>query len=158
MLHSCDNVDMAIMNRILGLLNYSIAIFMAVIGVATTAISAQPPLDRPLDALYGNHMFFIAFGVFIFLDGFVLLIGQLFKRSRLIGMGLFGTYIAFLCATVLQFIQTQDPVSAAMNFVAAVLVGILYLRWKMTHDHGQYRGLKFIIFGARDFPIDHDPH
>lgn len=137
-------------------MNYSIAIFMAAIGVATTTISAQPPLERPLDSLYGNHWFFIIFGAFVFLDGAILFIGQIMKKSRLIGMGLFGTYTAFLCATVLQFVQTQDMVSAASNFVAAMLVGVLYLRWKMMHDHGKYRGLKFIIFGARDVPVDHD--
>lgn len=137
-------------------MNYIIAIFMAIAGVATTAISAQPPLQRPLDALYGNQWFFIAFGAFVFFDGAVLFFGQATKKSRFIGMGLFGTYTAFLCATVLQFIQTQEYVSAASNFIAALLVGVLYLRWKLTHDHGKYRGLRFIIFGVRETPLDHN--
>lgn len=152
----CDNVYMALMNRILGLLNYTIAVFMAFIGAATTAISAQPPMHRPLDALYGNHWFFIAFGTFVLMDGVALFIGQMLKKSRLIGLGLYGTYMAFLCAAVLQYIQTLNIVSAVTNGIAALLVGVLYLRWRMTHDYGKYRGLRFIIFGVKEVPVDKD--
>ena len=114
--------------RVLGAFKYLVAILMMVSGF-TTALSPLQPMDGRLGYIYGHRESLIAFGVIFFLSGFALFYGKIRRSRKWTGRGLFAIFNCFLFAGILNTLALGFPSTA--NFVAAVVVGGLWLRWKL---------------------------
>lgn len=89
-----------------------------------------------MDFLFGSPWFVVIFGTFVFVVGLTLLLGLLFDRHKVIGYSLAGIFQCFLFAAVLMAIQFGFFSAVwAPNFICAVIVGALYVRWKIKHEY-----------------------
>jgi hypothetical protein len=118
--------------RVLGAFKYLIAALMLFEGVET-AIGPLRPQGGDLGFIYSNRVSLVCFGVYFFSCGAALLYGKLKKSRRWTGRGLLMTFIAFLFAGILN--TMADDRLSAENLIAAVVLGGLWLRWRIKTSY-----------------------
>ena len=110
---------------------YLLALFMMYAGVATVFFVPVSEMGGALGIIYDYKISLVILGIIFFLSGLSLLYGKI-KRSRVwTGRGLMSIYLSFLFAALLQIAAfPTDPVQWAGNLIAALICGLLWLRWK----------------------------
>lgn len=106
---------------------YFIALFMMYAGIVTLFVPPTP--GTKLDLVYENKIVLVILGTIIFCSGFMLFYGKIRKKRRLQGWGLFMVYNCYLFAGLLNWYALGWS-DAWSNLLGAVIVGLLYLRWK----------------------------
>jgi len=108
----------------------------------TTILMKPENMDTALGFLYNSKLFLVAIGLIFFVSGFFLFFGKVTKNRRMVGWGLWMTFQCFLFAGALQLITFGfTPVVEYLgNFIAAAIIGLLYLRWKFKFFY-ELRGL-----------------
>lgn len=109
---------------------YLIALFMMLAGALTATGPISPHRGR-LGFIYSERISLEFFGVVFFLAGLTLFYG-LFRRRRLwVGRGLMAIYLCFLFSAALGMVAYGlRPHNWISNFIASMLIGLLYLRWR----------------------------
>lgn len=110
-------------------------------GVGT--IFASTTGGGQLGFLYQSRTALVIFGLIFFFSGLAIFAGKLFKKRRLVGWGLMATFACFLFGAILSGIAYPNEGTAWIpNFVAALVVGVLYLWWRFKTayiDVGNFR-------------------
>jgi hypothetical protein len=106
---------------------FIIAIFMMVAGVMT-CFGPLTPMDGALGWVYQSRIALVSFGVVFFLSGLTLFYGKARRSRRWTGHGLMAVFCCFWFAAILETIA-DNSVSYG-NFIAALILAALYLRWK----------------------------
>lgn len=112
--------------RILGAFKYLVAVYMMVAGVITPFIAAVD--TRHFGWVYSSKWSLICLGLIIFLSGLWLFLGKIRKRRKQTGQGLMAVFCCFLFAGMLNSVAFGALDSG--NFIAALVMGLLYLRWR----------------------------
>ena len=121
--------------NLISLFKYALAIFMMLIGVLT-CIGPLTPMDGALGYIYSTRASLIIFGVIFFVCGAMLLYGKVRRSRKWTGLGLFYIFICFLFATLLNAVAYSfAPGYYLGNLVFTIVVGALWLRWKLKTEY-----------------------
>lgn len=134
------NIMVRIVHVTLSGLKYVLATFMMYAG-ATTAFGPIDPYDGRLDWMLNSRISLMIFGTLFFISGLTLFLGKVLKKYDWTGRGLMMVYLSFLFAALVNTFAIGWN-EGSYNFIAAMIVGALYLRWK---HH-------FWYFDAKDVP------
>jgi hypothetical protein len=104
-----------------------VAVFLMYAGIATLFL--QGDTTTKLDIVYANRFVLATLGMLIFLSGATLFYGKVFKHRRIEGYGLFAAYNCYLFAGILNWYAIGWD-AAWSNLIGALIMGLLYLRWK----------------------------
>lgn len=116
--------------RLIGAFKYLMGVSMMVSGVQT-AFFLEPVQASALGWLYESRLAMVCFGVLFFVCGATLFLGKILRKRKWVGRGLMSIFCCYTFATVLQFIvYAGDPSQWVINAVLAVVMGLLYLRWR----------------------------
>lgn len=114
----------------LSILKYLIGIFMFVIGLATMFAPITHSVSM-LGLLFAYRATWVVCGVTFAASGAWLLYGKLTKNRIATGHGLMAIYLCLVFATVVNGFLTHWLLASWLgNAIFAVVVGLLYLRWK----------------------------
>lgn len=108
---------------------YIVGFFMMFAGVQTAILAVEHDHVDSLGWVYNNHWTLWSLAIIFFLSGAAVVAGKLFKKSKVLGYGLMGTYMSFLFGAIIAWVG-YTWVDAIPNGTAAVITGALYLRWK----------------------------
>lgn len=116
--------------RALSAFKYLMAVSLMISGFTTAFFAEVEPVTM-LGFIYQSHVVLSTLGVIIFLCGLTLFYGKIRKSRRWTGYGLMSTFCCYLFATVLQYVAyAGSPDAWVVNGVLAVVMGMLYLRWR----------------------------
>jgi hypothetical protein len=118
-----------IVSGTLSVIKALIGLYLLIAGAALLFTEPLKPETTDLGIIYENHWSLIVLGIIIALSGLTLFVGEVLRKRRVIGHGLFACYMCLLFAGILNWVGLgwQD---AWPNLIAALIVGALYLRWK----------------------------
>jgi cytochrome c biogenesis protein CcdA len=121
--------------RFLGGFKYVVAGYMMLAGIATVFAPADQTVSGIAQVVYSTHIGLIVAGIIIFISGTVLLVGKIKRNKTLTGRGLLYCYLCFLFAAILNAAAYGDPTTWIGNLVMAIILGVLYLRWKFKTQY-----------------------
>lgn len=114
--------------RALGAFKYLVAVFMMFAGVLTATGPLHPRGDGSLGFIYASRIALAAFGIWFFVSGAVLFYGKIRKRRLATGWGLLLIFNCFFFSGILN--TSAAGFFDYGNFIAAGIMGALYLRWR----------------------------
>ena len=121
--------------RIISGFKYLLAVFMILAGI----ITATAPLaasSGPLGFLFASRLCLIGLGCILAGSGITLLYAKLTRSRRWTGRGLMYVYLCFVFAALLNILSSGTLTFDIWgpNIVMSLIVGALYLRWRLkTH-------------------------
>ena len=120
----------------LSVLKYLLALFMMFAGVMV-AIAPVEPSGAPLGWLYESRVALVIYGVTFFSAGFALFWGKIRRSRKWVGRGLLWIYMSFVYAAILNMMAwgVGDFAAWGGNAIVAVVVGMLYLRWRFQTEY-----------------------
>ena len=121
--------------RAVGVFKYIVAGYMMLAGALTTFAPPDSTVDGSMHVIYGVQFSISVIGIIIFASGLTLMVGKMRKNRKLTGRGLFSTYLCFFFATLLNAAAYGDPTTWVSNLVMAVIMGLLWLRWKFKTEY-----------------------
>jgi intracellular septation protein A len=131
-------------NRAISVFEYLVAGYLVLAGGLTMVIQPDPAVTNFMRVLYGTRTGVIIVGLVIVISGLVLMIGKIRKSKRQHGRGLFCTYLCFFFAAILNAVAyAGDPTVWVSNAVMALIIGALWLRWRLKTEYinpRQFRG------------------
>ena len=114
---------------------YLLAIFMIVVGVYTALLPLEPAAGQ-LGFIFAHRISLIAFGAAFAGSGLTLLIGKIKRSRRLTGKGLLAIYLCFVFGGILNGMSFDWALASWLpNILASLVVGALWLRWKMKTEY-----------------------
>jgi hypothetical protein len=119
----------AAVDKVISVLTYIIAGFMLLAGVLTPFAKLQP-MDGALGYIYNTRISLVCFGIVFFASGAALLYGKIRKNKTWTGNGLLAVFACFTFSAVLETVARNTP--SIGNIIAAIILAILYLRWRFT--------------------------
>lgn len=96
-------------------------------GIQTMFLPPDP--NTRLGFIYETRPSLVSFGILFFSSGFVLFIGKIKKWKKVVGVGLMMIYLDYLFAAFLNWYAIGWS-AAWGNFIGALLLGVLHLKWK----------------------------
>lgn len=112
--------------RLLGGLKYLVGFYFMLNGALAPFLGGDV---TDLGWLYSHPIPLTIFGIIIFVSGAWLVYGKIRKSRKRIGEGIMATFLCFLFFGVLNTLA-YGIAGGGANFIAAVVMGLLYLRWR----------------------------
>ena len=128
------------LNRVISVFEYIVAGYMLLAGVLTMFIAPDQNVTNFMHAIYGTRIGVVVVGLIIVISGGALMIGKIRKSNKEHGRGLFYVYLCFFFAAILNAVAyAGDPTVWVSNAIMAVIMGVLWLRWRMKTEYITFR-------------------
>lgn len=111
----------------LSFFKYLVGVFMMFSGVAT--IIGPLRSSTNVGSVYETAPVLITAGTIFFISGAWLVLAKALHKHKQVGYSLMAVYLCFLFAAILNWLAL-GPAFAWPNFICALVMGALYLRWK----------------------------
>jgi uncharacterized membrane protein YccC len=125
-----------ILNIFISVLEYFIGGYLMFNGGFTIIADPDETVVGLMHLLYGTHIGLVIAGILVLLSGFTLVMSKIRKSNKWHGRGLFFVYLCYTFATVLNYVAYHGILGLWLgNAIGALVVGILWLRWKFKNDY-----------------------
>jgi len=125
-----------VIEPILVVIQYLLALFMSIAGVATMLSPVKPLGTGALGFLYSSRFWLVCFGLVFLGAGLWLLAGKLFKKRHWVSRALMTIFMCFIFAVLLNGIAISWSVDVWLgNTVGAAVTGLTWLWWKFKTEY-----------------------
>jgi|SRR6478609_542013 len=112
-------------------LKYLLAVVM-LLSAFQTMTAPLTPMDGALGFIYSSRVTLVILGALFAAAALSLLYGKIRRSRKWTGRGLMNIYLCFLFATIIQgAAYAWMPGYWIPNAIVTVIVGLLWLRWRM---------------------------